>query len=135
MSRNTFDNRNAVSFAQNNESCTKLPLANRIDSPLGQHRGTSQISKEAFAVVGSGSRIKKIVTQKSRSRIRHTLKRNIDTTYSASGLEIDPEKKELIRRQFEDNHTAFELRMDQERNKLHETNIRKVNRSINRLEK
>ena len=49
-------------------------------------------------MVGSKSKIKRIREQKSRSRIRGTMRRNIKQTFSSEGIEIDPKKKEAIER-------------------------------------
>ena len=52
--------------------------------------------------------LQKIKLQKSRSRIRNGLKKNIKTTFSKEGLEIDPDRRVFIQRQFEDNIAALE---------------------------
>lgn len=92
------------------------------------------MSKENFIVAASG-KIKRIKEQKSRSRIRGTLKKNIKTTFTHDGAEIDPEHRQMLERQFEDNKVAFEIKLEQERHKKHATQMRRINGSINRLEK
>ena len=86
-------------------------------------------------MVGSKSKIKRIREQKSRSRIRGTMRRNIKQTFSSEGIEIDPKKKEAIERQYLDNKHALEHKLEQERQKLIDQNLRRVNRSIGRLER
>lgn len=73
----------------------------RLDSPPGH------VSREAISTMGTG-KIRRIKQQKSRSQVRNTLRRNIKTTFSTEGLEIDPDKRALIARQFEDNQVAYE---------------------------
>ena len=63
------------------------------------------------------------------------MRRNINTTFSSEGIEIDPKKKEGIERQYSDNRQAMEQKLEQERQKLIDLNLRRVNRSIGRLEK
>ena len=63
------------------------------------------------------------------------MRRNINTTFSSEGIEIEPKKKEGIERQYSDNRQALEQKLEQERQKLIELNLRRVNRSIGRLEK
>ena len=75
-----------------------------------------------------------MMEQKSRSRIRGTMRRNIKETFSTEGLEVNPEKKAIIARQFVDNKHAYEHKLEQERQKLIFGNLRRVNKSIGRLE-
>lgn len=63
------------------------------------------------------------------------MRRNIKQTFSQEGLEVDPEKTAIIARQFENNPSAYENKLEQERQKIIVTNLRRVNRSIGRLEK
>ena len=72
--------------------------------------------------------------QKSRTRIRQHLGKRIKMTFAKEGLDLDPDRKALLHRQYEDNLKAYEFKLEQERHKLHSTNMHKVNRSINRLE-
>ena len=73
--------------------------------------------------------------QNNRPRIRKGLRKNIKTTFSKEGFEVDKERDSELRRQYEDNLPVYEFRLEQERLKLHDSNLRKVNRSLNRLEK
>ena len=63
------------------------------------------------------------------------MRRNIKQTFSSEGIEIDPKKKEAIERQYLDNKQALESKLEQERQKLIDQNLRRVNRSIGRLER
>lgn len=47
----------------------------------------------------------------------------------------DKEVLRILERQFEDNREALEMRLEQERQKVIAQKVRRVNRSINRLEK
>ena len=47
-----------------------------------------------------------------RSRIRFGLKKNINVTFSKEGLDIDPDRKVQLLRQFEDNRQAYEYKLE-----------------------
>ena len=106
LSKNTFDNRN-VSFANNDASMTKIGFTSRIDSPTNEsNKRVRKIKKDDCKDFGKDG------LQRSRSRIRGALKRNLDSTFAPEGFIIDPDKEALIRRQFEDNRAAYELKIE-----------------------
>ena len=110
-----------------------LPTTVRIHSPNATDNPLMS-RMEMAKIQGKQKATKQIKLQESRSRIRNNLRKRIKITFSKEGLELDPERRAILHRQYEDNAKAYEFKIDQEKHKQHNNNLRRVNRSFNRLE-
>ena len=59
-----------------------------------------------------GKSVSKIAMQNNRPKIRKGLRKNIKTTFSKEGFEVDKERDSELRRQYEDNLPVYEFRLE-----------------------
>ena len=87
-----------------------LPQSVRVNSPTGTENITSRM--DMATIQGKNRATKSIKLQNNRGRIRNHLRKRIKITFSKEGLELDPERRAILHRQYEDNPKAYEFKID-----------------------